>query len=222
MDYLLLQILLFLILAAVIGFFIGWITRGLGFESRLLASENQWRTRHHALQSENYRLKSDLDVFKQKQTEAPEKIQKEKAALPLPFSSTQELSGKLSSQDNDTEDHPLGRLRSGLDLIEKEQTKEQSEEQVLEQIEVFTTPSSQAPERLDQPDGEADDLKAIKGIGPKVESTLNSFGIFHFKQLASFTEENINWINEQLQFSGRVEQEEWIAQAQALINNSDQ
>jgi hypothetical protein len=32
----------------------------------------------------------------------------------------------------------------------------------------------------DAPDGTADDLKKISGVGPKLEETLNSLGIWHF------------------------------------------
>jgi len=216
MDYLLLQILLFLILAAVVGFFIGWITRGLGFESRLLSSENQWRARHHVLQSENNRLQSELDASKMKQNESLEKVQIDDSMLSLPFSSTQERSDKDSCKTSDTEDHPLERLRSGLNQIEKSEISGQ----IPEQTEIFEPPVAghTAPAGLDQPIGNADDLKTIKGIGPKIESTLNNLGIFHFHQIADFSEENIYWVNEHLQFKGRIEREGWVTQARALIN----
>ncbi len=224
MDYLLLQILLFLILAAVIGFFCGWITRGLGFESRLLASENQWRARHHVLQSENNRLQTELDATDQEKSESlldnPNDIAR---SLPLPSNqepSAPEQSVRKSSQLSESEpvlEHPLEKLRNEFNDIEKQAP----DEQISEEIELFEKPElSGAPASLDQPEGKADDLKAIKGIGPKIESTLNGLGIYHFRQIADFTEDNISWVNEHLQFSGRIEREEWIAQAKVLDKNS--
>ena len=218
MDYLLLQILLFLILAAVIGFFIGWITRGFGFESRLLSSENQWRARHHVLQSENNRLQSELDATKKEHSDNLKNTQREDTVLSLPFSSTQDRSDNKKSLI-DTEDHPLDRLRSGLNQLEKSETTEQ----ISQQTEIFDVPvmgTPTAPTRYDQPEGKADDLKTIKGIGPKIETTLNSLGIYHFKQIADFTEDNINWVNDHLQFKGRIERENWVAQANELVNKS--
>lgn len=64
----------------------------------------------------------------------------------------------------------------------------------------------------------ADDLKQIKGIGPKLEETLNALGVYHFDQIAAWTEADIAWIDEQLNFKGRVEREDWIEQAKALAN----
>jgi len=74
------------------------------------------------------------------------------------------------------------------------------------------------PELLDAPrGGKADDLKEISGIGLKIEETLNELGVYHFDQIASWTKENIEWVNEHLLvFKGRIEREEWVEQAKKL------
>ncbi|MCL5775500.1 NADH-quinone oxidoreductase subunit NuoE [Limibaculum sp. FT325] len=64
--------------------------------------------------------------------------------------------------------------------------------------------------------GGADDLKKISGVGPKLESLLNELGVFHFDQIAAWTDDEIAWVDERLKFKGRIEREGWIAQAQAL------
>ncbi len=65
--------------------------------------------------------------------------------------------------------------------------------------------------------GGADDLKRIDGIGPKLEKLLNSLGFFHFDQIASWTEADIAWVDENLAtFRGRVVRDGWVAQAKAL------
>jgi NADH-quinone oxidoreductase subunit E len=65
--------------------------------------------------------------------------------------------------------------------------------------------------------GQADDLKLIKGVGPKLEKLLHSLGFFHFDQIANWTEEEIAWVDENLAgFKGRVTRDDWIVQAKVL------
>ncbi|WP_313791144.1 hypothetical protein [Oryzibacter oryziterrae] len=65
-------------------------------------------------------------------------------------------------------------------------------------------------------EGRADDLKKIKGIGPQNEARLNALGIFHFSQIAAWTEAEAKWIGTYLAFPGRIEREHWIEQARDL------
>ncbi len=73
------------------------------------------------------------------------------------------------------------------------------------------------PPTLEKPEGsKKDDLKEISGIGIKIEDALNSIGIFHFHQIAKWTQDNIDWIDNYLSFKGRVNREEWVEQAKRL------
>jgi predicted flap endonuclease-1-like 5' DNA nuclease len=74
------------------------------------------------------------------------------------------------------------------------------------------------PDMLSAPkEGGADDLKQIKGVGPKLEQLLNSMGVYHFDQIAGWTAEEIAWVDENLQgFKGRVSRDDWVAQARTL------
>jgi len=55
-----------------------------------------------------------------------------------------------------------------------------------------------SPHLLDAPrGGKADDLTALKGVGAKLATTLNEFGIYHFDQLATLDDAGIDWLNEQ-------------------------
>jgi predicted flap endonuclease-1-like 5' DNA nuclease len=79
-----------------------------------------------------------------------------------------------------------------------------------------------APKGIDKPrDGKKNDLKRIKGIGPKIEERLNSLGIFHYDQIASWTKKEVNWVNSFLHFSGRIEREDWIGQAKILAEGGE-
>lgn len=68
--------------------------------------------------------------------------------------------------------------------------------------------------------GVADDLKLIKGIGKVLEGKLNGLGIYHFDQIAVWGDEEVNWVNSHLSFSGRIQREEWIAQAKVLAEET--
>lgn len=74
------------------------------------------------------------------------------------------------------------------------------------------------PPALDAPEGEgADDLKQLKGIGPQNEQRLNEIGIFHLRQIAAWTPAEAAWVGSYLAFPGRIEREDWMGQAKAII-----
>jgi predicted flap endonuclease-1-like 5' DNA nuclease len=64
--------------------------------------------------------------------------------------------------------------------------------------------------------GAPDDLKIISGIGPKNEMLLHRLGIFYFRQIAEWNDDNISWVNSYLKFKGRIEREDWVGQAKRL------
>ena len=74
------------------------------------------------------------------------------------------------------------------------------------------------PALLDAPEGEApDDLKRIRGIGPQIEKVLHEMGVFHFAQIASWTDAEVAWVDYHLEgFQGRVMRDAWIEQARLL------
>ncbi|CUH86367.1 NADH-quinone oxidoreductase chain 2 [Phaeobacter sp. CECT 5382] len=74
-----------------------------------------------------------------------------------------------------------------------------------------------APETLKEARGGlADDLKLLKGVGPKLEQTLNELGFFHFDQIAAWGAAEVAWVDSRLTFKGRIERDGWIAQAAKL------
>lgn len=64
--------------------------------------------------------------------------------------------------------------------------------------------------------GAADNLTLIKGIGSVNETRLNAHGIFHFDQIALWTEADIVLAETYLSFDGRITREDWVGQAQQL------
>jgi len=80
--------------------------------------------------------------------------------------------------------------------------------------------TSPIPTFLKKPNGKADDLTAIKGIGPKLSATLNDLGVFHYAQIAEWTPEQCEWIDDHLAFKGRVQREAWVEQARNLARKA--
>lgn len=65
--------------------------------------------------------------------------------------------------------------------------------------------------------GEPDDLEQISGVGPMLNDLLNSVGVYYFWQIAEWTDENVEWVDDQLNhFKGRITRDEWVSQAQLL------
>ncbi len=64
----------------------------------------------------------------------------------------------------------------------------------------------------------ADDLKRLSGVGPALEKKLLAAGVTSFAQIAAWGPDDIAEFDEKLSFKGRIEREEWVAQATAIVN----
>ncbi|UWQ13326.1 NADH:quinone oxidoreductase [Aliiroseovarius sp. M344] len=67
----------------------------------------------------------------------------------------------------------------------------------------------------------ADDLKQLKGVGPKLEQTLNTLGFWHFDQVAKWGPDEISWVDDNLSFKGRIERDGWVDQAKTLAEGGE-
>ena len=77
-------------------------------------------------------------------------------------------------------------------------------------------PGKRPPGFLAPRGGKADDLKRIRGVGPQNEGRLHALGVWHFSQIAAWTHDNVLWVGSYLAFPGRIDREEWLAQAKVL------
>ena len=64
---------------------------------------------------------------------------------------------------------------------------------------------------------EPDDLKRISGVGPVIVGKLEAMGITTFQQIADFTPEEIVRVDDELNFKGRIERDEWVKQAKEFL-----
>jgi predicted flap endonuclease-1-like 5' DNA nuclease len=65
--------------------------------------------------------------------------------------------------------------------------------------------------------GAPDDLKLIVGVGPMLERMLYQLGITTYRQIARWTERDIDDFDARLpEFPGRIRRDAWVTQARAL------
>ncbi len=70
--------------------------------------------------------------------------------------------------------------------------------------------------------GSKDNLRLIKGIGPKLENLLNDNGVYYFWQVAEWNDRDIDIIDERLDvFKGRIGRDGWVRQADSLRRDPD-
>lgn len=67
--------------------------------------------------------------------------------------------------------------------------------------------------------GEPDNLRQIKGLGPKLNSTLIALGVTRFDQIAAWDADDIAKVDAHLgTFKGRIVRDNWIEQAGFLAS----
>jgi predicted flap endonuclease-1-like 5' DNA nuclease len=110
------------------------------------------------------------------------------------------------------------RVQSAVDSVSEATGVGQSTEQEPEAQSVGTKPETLAAPR----EGGPDDLKRIKGVGPKLEEMLHGLGFYHFDQIANWTPEEIAWVDSNLEgFNGRATRDDWVGQAKLLAGGGE-
>ncbi|HEX8379744.1 MAG TPA: hypothetical protein VF619_04230 [Allosphingosinicella sp.] len=67
------------------------------------------------------------------------------------------------------------------------------------------------------PAGPPDNLRLLKGVGPKLAAQLNEFGITRFDQLAGLTENEVAMLDKRMgAFEGRISRDRLVEQARYL------
>ena len=72
-------------------------------------------------------------------------------------------------------------------------------------------------ELLTAPRGAPDDLGKLTGVGPQIEKKLNEHGVFHYWQIAAMTPAEVEKLDSDLRFNGRISRDKWVDQARDLI-----
>lgn len=133
-----------------------------------------------------------------KKAAAPKKKTSQADAAPAEGKTTPVVEGNEADRHLDTKDADKAAARKA----DKAPAKAKSDD----------TPAA----LFTRPEGEPDDLKKISGVGPVLEKKLHDFGVTQFEQVAAFSKEDIDRLDEALSFKGRIERDDWVGQAKKL------
>ena len=78
-------------------------------------------------------------------------------------------------------------------------------------------PSPIKPPAKQTADGQADDLTRISGLSSSIELKLNEIGIWHYAQIANWTDQHLEWVDRSFGLDGQAKREGWVSQARQLI-----
>jgi large subunit ribosomal protein L21 len=78
-------------------------------------------------------------------------------------------------------------------------------------------PKAAAAKKTEAKSSSADDLKLLSGVGPALEKKLLAAGVTSLAQIAAWKKADIEEFDEKLSFKGRIEREDWVKQAKALV-----
>ena len=67
----------------------------------------------------------------------------------------------------------------------------------------------------------SDDLKLLRGVGPKLEEKLHAAGVTSFDHIAGWGASEIAEMDEKLSFKGRIERDGWVEQAKQLAEGEE-
>jgi len=191
-GFLLSEIWVLIALSALLGLFIGWLVWGM---RKADASDS----------GEAARLRGELDACQARARDCAARVSRLESDLSMARAASARPVGAVAA-----------RRPAPAPVVEPEPTPEPTRvEAPADDAEVGTKPAT-----LDAPrDGAADDLKRIRGIGPKLEILCNRLGFWHFDQIANWTDAEIAWVDVNLEsFKGRVTRDNWVAQARALAD----
>jgi predicted flap endonuclease-1-like 5' DNA nuclease len=241
MSYLITQIFVALLVAGLLGLLLGWYLTRIGAasaRSALLARLKNVEDDARALRGEvdvAVNARGGAEAEQQRLADELAALQAANKETAIDANELADLQARLKRADDDANS-----LRSELDAAlqacgsaEAEQRRLADELAALQGLpdeQLADVAASEPTPRIlaavaqaaasfaqDTAEAEPDDLQQIKGIGPKIADQLNELGVLRLQQIAEWTPENVAWVNEHLKFKGRIEREEWIPQAQALI-----
>lgn len=190
-NFLIGEMFVLLLLAALLGLLVGWIIWG-----RRTQVVTQSQTN---LRPENETSAKDLEAFRAEVAAKDAQIGELEASLKNCEIRVRDLKADLSAHEDMS--------------LEEAQNKDFDGDGILEGTDEGSKPTTLEAAR----GGLADDLKMIKGIGPKLEQLCNSLGFFHFDQIAAWTDQDVAWVDANLEgFKGRVSRDNWVEQAKTL------
>jgi predicted flap endonuclease-1-like 5' DNA nuclease len=194
MGYVFVEILIFLLVAVGVGFLFGWFARG------CLEPEPQT---HNISEIE---VKPELKEVKPiEEVKTTSEVEAQESVKEAEVNATSVEATKEEKQEEQVKE-PENKVSEVIETKVEEETSKEDASPVL-----LTEARKEGKDKL----------STIRGIGPVIEKTLNDLGVYHFDQIASWSEEEQLWIGTQIAFPKRVMREEWVKQAQELVQNRE-
>ena len=196
------EILCLLLVAGFIGYVTAW-----------LYSKSLYSKRIKELEQKRDELKSDVNKLTVELKKAEKTLVEREKALDYLNKEVSALKALHAEAVLETDNLSLKNIRTEQLLYEKDEALMQiAQRKHLLNYKSFGTATFE----------EKDDLKMISGIGPFIEERLHALDIFTFRQISRFTPKDIETINYAIEyFSGRIERDEWVAQAKELVHDKD-
>ncbi|MGA2407206.1 MAG: hypothetical protein ABSF81_10715 [Bacteroidales bacterium] len=196
------EIIFMLLGSAIIGYLTAWLYYKAIYEKRIKVIESE----KHELNDRIVNL--DAEIFNLKKSLFEKDEETEKLLLEV-----RALKALHAESVQETDDMTLKNKRNEQLLYEKDEALVNiAQRKHLLDYKSFGTATA----------AEKDDLKMISGIGPFIEERLHALDIYTFRQISKFTPQDIETINDAIEyFSGRIERDEWVAQALELVRRED-
>ena len=229
MSYLLMEILLYLLIAGVIGFVVGWVVRSKYGTETTTVTEETTNDEEQVMTSykeevEEKRVEEEAKATTEKaEAERLAKEESAKADAAKKENAIKKANEKRVAEEkiaNDKADAKRAAIEKA-NVAKKTEAPKVAKEQADVVVSKIEEPLEDANvELLTQARvGEEDNLTDIKGIGPVLEGRLKNLGVYHFDQIASWSAEQEAWMGKKMLFANRVEREEWVKQAKEILQS---
>ena len=195
-------------------------------DPEILANQKK---RREAAEAEAQRIQAEAAKEETVKKEADEKIRAEEEAAKREAEEKSAAEKAAAAKEDEEVQAEAGEKAEAVEAAVQKETQAKDSASPDGEFPGSSSPSEpetaevSAPEGLlDAPrDGGKDNLTRIKGIGIKIDEALNSIGIWHFDQIAVWTEENMAWADKELAFPGRAKRDDWVGQAKLLAEGKE-
>jgi predicted flap endonuclease-1-like 5' DNA nuclease len=222
MSALTFKLIVCLAAAALIGFVMAWLLRGLRVQrsadetaaqnNRLLEADRRAMLHQTELANRDKRigiLESELADEKKRFAELFADFQR----------NDQQLAQLRANGGAVPDDTQLQSLRERITQLQAELAdcsvaRAQLQAKLLSSTQPPAPYNGEPPRQFIEMPAAIDDLKHIYGVGPRLEKTLQKLGIYLFKQVAQWNEADIDFFDAKLEkFHGRIRREGWVRSA---------
>ena len=199
MGYLLTEIVVYLVIAGLIGFAFGWVIKAGALDKYFDKITGLMTKSKEPNNVKKVAPETVSEVIKEEVIESVEEV--------APVKIAEEIKEEVKAVEP-------------IQVETKEEAVEKVTTEVIEEVKENIVEETTKPTLLTEaPSTGVDKLSALKGIGPVLEKKLNELGVYTYEQIASWTSEQELWIGTQIAFPKKVTKEEWVKQAKELLKN---